>query len=136
MVTTSSGPIIGVSTKSSHIEAARKTILDKEERLLGAFHGKPLRGGKPIVVFAGHHYLLITDRRVIFWGSGLVSGSVDAFAYSDISSVDAHRGLLFGDIVLNVKGAKQKFRSMRKGDVQIAVKLIREKKKADLLARI
>ena len=118
---------IGVSTKSSHIETAKRTILDKEEHLLGAFHGKP---------FLGHHYLLITDRRVIFWGSGLAPGSVNAFPYRDISSVDAHRGLLFGDIVLNVKGAKEKFRSMRKSDVQIAVKLIREKKKAELLARI
>lgn len=91
------------------------------------------------MAFAGHHYLhylLVTDRRVIFWGSGLISSSVHAFAYSDISSVDGHRGLLFGDIVLNVKGAQEKFRSMRKDDVQIAVNLIREGKKAYLLGRI
>ena len=131
--------MIEVSTKSSHIETARKTILDKEEHLLGAFNGKPVRGGKPIASFSGHHYLhylLVTDRRVIFWGSGLISSSVHAFAYRDISSVDAHRGLLFGDIVLNVKGAKEKFQSMRKSDVQTAASLIREQKKEYLLARI
>jgi predicted nucleotidyltransferase len=121
----SEGVVIGNSTVAAHIETAKTTILDGAEKLLGVFHGQPLRDGKAVAGLAAHHYLLITDKRVIFWGRGLGSNSTDAFAHRDISSVDAHQGLLMGDIVLNVKGAKEKFQSIPKMDVHVAAKLIR-----------
>jgi hypothetical protein len=123
----SDGVVIGNSTVAAHIETAKTTILDGTERLLGVFHGQPVRDGKGVTGLAAHHYLIVTEKRVIFWGRGLASNSTDAFLYRDISSVDAHQGLLLGDIVLNVKGAKEKFQSMPKLDVHVAAKLIRER---------
>lgn len=128
----SNTPYIGASVVKKHIDKAVSEILQPDETLLGAFHGQPLssEGYGPYAKTKGgisaHHYLLVTDKRVIFWGRGLVSSSTDGFFYEDISSAEEARGLLLGEIVLNVRGAKERFRSMVKKDVPKAIELIRE----------
>jgi hypothetical protein len=117
-------PFIGSSAKQSQVDEAIQA-LDSDEQLLGAFKGNPTRDGKTQVSLTSNNYLLVTDKRVIFWVRGVVSKSMDAFAFKDISSVDAHKGLLLGDIVINVKGAKEKVENMQKSDVDTASKMIR-----------
>ena len=118
-------PVLGVNAKASHIEAAKATLLTAGEILLGAFRGQTVRDGKVVGTLATQ-YLVVTNMRVVFWGRGLVSNTTDAFPFRDISSVDAHRGMMMGDIVLNIRGAKEKFQSMSKADVDVAAKMIRE----------
>lgn len=119
---------IGKQVVQKHIEQAAAEILRPDEVLLGAFHGQPMsaeigryKGGLSL-----HHYLLVTDSRVIFWGRGLIAASTDGFHHEDISSVEEARGLLLGEIVLNVHGAKERMRSMVKDDVPKAAQLIRD----------
>ncbi len=121
-------PFIGSSVDKGHIKKAISDILDKGEMLLGAFHGLPMKGehGQSMGGIALHHYLLVTDRRVVFWGRGMMSNATDAFHYDDIFSVEGSQQLLLGEIVLNVRGAKERFTSMVKKDVPVAVKMIRE----------
>lgn len=121
-------PFIGSSVDRGHIKKAISDILDKGEMLLGAFHGLPMKGehGQPMGGIALHHYLLVTDQRVVFWGRGMMSNATDAFYYDDIVSVEGSQQFLLGEIVLNVRGAKERFTSMVKKDVPVAVKMIRE----------
>jgi hypothetical protein len=111
-----------------HIKKAISDILDGREVLLGAFYGMPMKSerGQPMAGIALHHYLLVTDRRVVFWGRGIMSNAVDAFYHDDIFSVEGSRHLLLGEVVLNVRGAKERFTSMVKKDAPIAAKMIRE----------
>jgi ribosomal protein L31E len=121
-------PFIGSSVDKGHIKKAMSDILDKGEILLGAFHGLPMKSehGQPMGGIALHHYLLVTDRRVVFWGRGMMSSATDAFYYDDIFSVEGSQQLLVGEIVLNVRGAKERFTSMVKKDAPVAAKMIRE----------
>lgn len=124
---------IGESVVRGHIDKAVQEILSPAESLLGAFHGQALseggyggqarqKGGSEL-----HHYMLVTDSRVIFWSRGLIKGSTDSFRYEDIASVEEARGFLLGEIVLNIRGARERFRSMPKKDVPIAAEMIRAK---------
>jgi len=132
VVQMSNTPYIGISVVKKHIDKAISEILQPDETLLGAFQGQPLSSegygvfAKTKGGFSAHHYLLVTDKRVIFWGRGIVSSSTDGFFYDDISSAEEAKGLLLGEIVLNVRGAKERFRSMVKKDVPKAIGLIRE----------
>lgn len=123
---------IGQSVVALHIMDARDRILEDQEVLLGAFHGSSFareeygmsaqrKGG-----FALHDYLLVTDRRVITWARGMFKQSVDAFHYNDIASVEATKGLILGEIVINVRGAKERFGNMVTADTPIAERLIRD----------
>ncbi len=122
-------PFIGSSVDKGHIKKATSDILDKGEILLGAFHGLPMKSehGKPMGGIALHHYLLVTDRRVVFWGRGMLANAIDGFFYDDIFSVEGSQHILLGEIVLNVRGAKERFKSMVRQDVPIAARMIREK---------
>ena len=125
---------IGQQVVRDHIEKADREILEPGEVLLGAFHGQAMSdGGYGLTArykggFSLHDYMLVTDRRVVLWARGLVSGSTDGFRYEDISSVEEARGLLLGEIVLNIRGTKERLRSMVRADVPIAAKLIRNQR--------
>lgn len=99
---------------------------------MGAFHGQAMLtegdslSGKYKGGLSLHDYLLVTDKRVIFWTRGLITGSTDGFFYNDISSTEKAKTLLLGEIVLNVRGTKERFRSMVKKDVPNAIQLIQE----------
>lgn len=123
---------IGKQVIKKHIDKAVSEILQPGEVLLGSFHGQAMsdggyglqgryKGGISL-----HDYLLVTDTRVILWARGLLSGSTDGFLYADISSVEESKGVLLGEIVLNIQGSKERMRSMVKTDVPIAAKMIRE----------
>jgi len=125
-------PYIGKSVVKKHIDKAVSEILEQDETLLGAFHGQAMSAegyglsGKYKGGLSLHDYLLVTDKRVIFWARGPIAGSTDGFLYEDISSAEEARALLLGEIVLNVRGTKERFRSMVKKDVPKAIQLIRE----------
>lgn len=124
---------IGQQVVTIHILEAVERFLNSGEKLLAAFHGTALareqygasaqrKGG-----FAIHDYLLVTDQRVITWARGVFKHSTDAFFFSDISSAEATRGLLLGEIVLNIHGARERFANMVADDANIAADLIRKK---------
>jgi hypothetical protein len=118
-----SQPVLGNKVKQADLDAASK-LIDKEETILGLFCGQPYRQGK----LGNPGYLVITKIRVIFHDKGFfgVRQSTDAFRYSEISSVDASLGFVLGDIILNIKGAKETFGSMSKPDTGTASKMIRD----------
>lgn len=123
---------IGKQVVDSHVDKVVREMLSADEFLLGIFHGQAMsaesygitgryKGGLSL-----HDYLIVTNKRVIMWARGLLSGSTDGFHYEDIVSVEEARGLLWGEIVLNVRGAKERMRSMVREDVPKAAQLIRE----------
>ena len=124
---------IGKSVSKRHIKKAISSLLQPGESLVGAFHGQVMSDGgyglsgryKGGMSF--HDYLLVTDARVILWARGLIAGSTDSFEYRDISSVEESRGLLLGEIVINVRGTKERVRSMVRSDVPVAANLLRER---------
>lgn len=122
---------IGKEVVREHIEQAIREILRPDEVLLGAFHGQAMSAGG-YGLFARykggmslHDYLLVTNSRVIMWARGLLSHSTDGFHYEDISSVEEARGLLLGEVVFNVRGAKERMRNMVIDDVLKAAQMIR-----------
>ena len=46
--------------------------------------------------------------------------TVESYELSEISSVQATNGMLFGEIIFNISGAKERFRNMVSSDVAIA----------------
>lgn len=125
-------PYIGATVKQKHVDKAIKEFLNTDEHLLGIFHCQALSdGGYGIKArykggLTSHDYILITNERLIVWARGILTGSTDSFHYSDISSCEEARGLLLGEIVINVRGAKERMRSMVRKDVPIAAKMIRD----------
>lgn len=116
-----------------HIMDAKDRLLDGNEELVAAFHGQALareaygiapqtKGGLSL-----HDYLIVTDRRVITWARGIFKQSVDSYYFNDISSVEATNGMLMGEIVLNVRGAKERFRNMVTSQVPIAERMIQQR---------
>jgi DNA-directed RNA polymerase subunit RPC12/RpoP len=80
-------------------------------------------------VKGGHwhmHYLIVTDRRVILWGRGLLRSSTDAFEFKEIRSVELQKGILSAAIRLNV-GRLENFAHVNKQQAERAVTLIRQK---------
>lgn len=115
---------IGKSVNPKHVEQAR-TLLDVGENLEGIFHCGIVRshGGRGVSL---HDYLIISNKRLVVWGRGIFSKDVETFDYDKIANVQGHQGILLGDIEINVFGAKERFTSMVKTDVPIAVKMITE----------
>jgi len=116
---------IGKSVDLKHVDEARKSIIQSDEELEGIFHCAIVRrgGGRGLTL---HDYLIITNKRVVSWGRGLLSKNVESFDYDKIANVQAHQGILLGEIEFNVFGAKERFTSMVKNDVPNAVKMINE----------
>ena len=123
---------LGKQAVQEHVDQALVEIIQSDESLFAAFHGQALSGegygatAKTKGGFSLHDYLLVTDERVIFWARGLFKRSTDGFHYDDIASVEESTGLLTGEIVLNVRGAKERMRSMVKTDVPVAARMIRD----------
>ena len=120
---------IGKNVVRAHIDKALSEIIQPNEFLHGAFHGRAFSSdpGKRKGGLAMHDYLLVTDQRVVFWTRGMFSGSTDGFHYDDIARVEEARGLIFGEIVLNIRGAKERLKEMVKDDVPKAAQMIRER---------
>lgn len=117
---------IGKGVVSKHVEQAKKEILENKEELVGIFDGMIERsnGGRG---FTLHDYLIVTNKRLIMWGRGLISKNVETFDYSKVINVQAHQGLILGQIELNVFGAKELFKNMQKSDVPIAAEMIKKR---------
>ena len=116
---------IGKQVDSKHINEVKKSIVQSDEQIEGIFHCAIVRskGGRGLTL---HDYLIITNKRIVAWGRGLLSKNVESFDYDKIANVQAHQGILLGEIEFNVFGTKERFTSMVKNDVPIAVKMINE----------
>lgn len=116
---------IGKQVDLKHVDEAKKSIIQSDEEIEGIFHcGIVRRSGSRGLTL--HDYLIITDKRAIAWGRGLLSKNVESFDYDKIANVQAHQGLLAGEIEFNVFGAKERFAYMVKSDVPVAIKMINE----------
>ena len=123
---------LGKQTVREHIDQALAEIIQPDEWLLAAVRGAVASGEgygadtrRKGGLFA-RDYLLATDQRLILWGRGMISRSVNVCHYDDIASVEESQGLLLGGIVLNVRGAKQQVRAMWNADVPVAARLVRD----------
>lgn len=116
---------IGRSVVDKHVEQAKKEILEPAEQLEGIFHCGivNIHGERGLSL---HDYLIVTNKRVIAWGRGLLSKSIQSFNYNKITSVEAHKGLLMGELLFNVYGAREVFHSMVNTDVLTAKKMIED----------
>jgi hypothetical protein len=115
---------IGASVVQRHLRDAEQRFLEPDEKLLGVFNGlaDSTKGGH----FKLHDYLFVTDRRVIIWARGLLKNGIESFHYDDISSAEITAGLIFGDIILNIRGAIEKFTMTVSTDASLAEKMIRQ----------
>ena len=120
---------LGHRTVREHVDQALAEIIQPDEFLLAAFQGLARSGEKGTAKkggFSFKDYLLVTDQRVIMWTRGVFSRGTDGFHYGDIASVEETTGLLLGEIILNVRGAKDRMTGMHKADVPVAARLIRD----------
>ncbi len=126
-----SQPVIGRSVVQAHVEEAKTTVLEPGERLLGMFHGvvRETREdggrGRPKGGVVLHDYLLVTDRGVVLWTRGR-RGSIERFGVAEITGADAVHVGLGRSIAIELGAARRWFASMRRGDDERAVQLIRE----------
>ena len=72
-------------------------------------------------------YLIVTNKRVIFWVRGVFNSSSDAFEISDIKSVEQQRGIMWGSIVLNIYGKTEHFYEIDIRQSKMIRDLIRKK---------
>jgi len=122
---------IGKSVNKGHLEEVNNKVLEHDEKLQGIFHGcvmhtTPFGGYSRKGGLTFHDYLLVTNKRVVFYGRGLLSHNIEGFKYDDIHSVEAKKGIVWGQIVLNIHGAFEYFGYMVRTDSDVAAKMIRE----------
>lgn len=120
-------PVFGRAVVPQDVKPLAQSLLAEGESVLGVFDGQPMKreGGGPMARRSLGGYLFVTDRRVVFWAKGIFSSGSDAFLYRDIASVEGVNGFMFGELVLNIRGTKERFRRMTNDDVPVAVQLIR-----------
>ena len=97
-------------------------FLMANEQTYGVFSGSVV--GKESIM--KDQWLVVTDRRVIYYTPSSSGVGSDSFNYNDISSVQGHKGMLMGDVELNIKDKTEKFRTASKGEVDIMVDMIRK----------
>jgi len=114
------GLIFGNLIKESDLKEL-EGFLENNESLEGVFSGTV--AGK--MSSFKTQWLVVTDKRVIFYGRAFVGASSDSFSYTEISSVQGQRSLVLGSIELNVRGKTERFENMQKSDVDKATELIR-----------
>jgi len=115
----SSDPFLGARIKEGDLKELDGILID-EERLQAVFSGG-VAGQLSIKM----QWLVLTDKRVIFYARALIGGGSDTFYYDEISSVEGRKGLALGSIELNIKGKTESFINMQKKEVDQAVDLIR-----------
>ncbi len=111
---------VGNGVDQNHLQKAISSFFLNNEELLAAFCGSD-----PGLSFF-NQYLLITDKRVIFWKRGFQEVN-KIFQYSDISGVGQLKDHTFtgtGSVELNIKGAKEIFPYIPKHETPIAVNFI------------
>jgi hypothetical protein len=125
----------------AHVCQAENELLLEDEIMEAMVKGRVKEGSKKADGFfnivTGHetdkggsilkHYLIVTDRRVIFWARGVFKSSTDAFEFEDIKSVEQQKGMIYGGIVLNIHGKKENFTEMHKDEAEYIAGLIRHK---------
>ena len=106
-------------------------LLEPEERLLGAFHAlhvtrAGLFGGWKTEDFPVLSYLLVTNRRLIFWGHGFGRRQhVLSYFHKDIVAVGHSQGWRKGELVVRLPGVTVG-RFTRMPDAETAAQMIRE----------
>lgn len=124
---TNAQPCIQKSIDFADLDKRWNEIKLPDEIIGAAFRGTVKDHHGNVMGGTNVHYLIITDKRVIFSMQGVIAGNSSAsFNYPDIGSVESSKGFLMADLFLNVRGAKERFANMGKVEVDIAVKTIRE----------
>jgi hypothetical protein len=126
-----SQPFIGSRVNAEQLDKATQSVLDKNEVLVGIFAGSA-RKSKPdgtmtdLTTSFGRDYLLVTDRRLVFWARGIFGEATAAFSYTHISTVEGEQFFGGGQVVINTGGQKGLFTAMSKNEVPTALQMIRE----------
>lgn len=112
---------LGMRIKESDVKELDK-FLAPNEKLQAIFSGTV--AGRMSSIKA--QWLVVTDRRIIFYGRAFIGGGSDSFTYNEISSVQGQKGVLLGSIQLNIKGKTEIFENMQKPETDFAVNIIRQ----------
>ncbi len=121
------GDIIGTNVDMEDFKKRFTSLSLPGEETKGVFGGAIIEDGGHASCGSGRHFLIVTNKRVIF--SGGEPGSEEAtdfFVYSDITSAESKKGFVLADVILQVRGAKKQFGFMQKSEADKAVGLIVE----------
>jgi uncharacterized membrane protein len=112
-----------------YLDEIEKEALEPKEKLFGVFGGIAKDSSGQTKAGSGIKkidFLIVTNKRVVFFSRGFFSHNIVGFKYEDIHSVESKKGIFNGDIILNIHGAKEYFTITDKSVVDIAAKMIRE----------
>lgn len=70
------------------------------------------------------HFLVVTDRRVIFWARGIRKSSTQYYTYRDMTSVEHLCGRGAGGLVLTVRGKPRFFGGMHEDEAKLVAGMI------------
>ena len=130
------GPYLGAAVAKKHIRQACTELFLPGERIMAMIPGQVREGadragGKFKFTSSSNkgstftnHYCIVTDRRVILWARGLLSGSTDAFDLADVRSVELQTGVMLAALVFNV-GRLECFANVRKGEAKRVCEIVR-----------
>lgn len=119
-------------------DGARKTMKEfTDDDLLGARKQlrrlpETLMENEHVLVFCYGHsdwkngLAVLTDRRIIFLGKGILSSKVTSIPLARINSVSGETGMVLGKVIVNAGGATITIKDMRKNAVGYFVKKYQE----------
>jgi hypothetical protein len=121
------GAFVGAKVNLEEYSNRFKALAQSGEEVRGVFGGAVIEGDGHARCGPGEHLLIVTNQRVIFSAGEPPTGeNTDSWAYAEITGAGSKKGLIMGDVVLTVKGAKKQFGFMQKLEADKAVALIRE----------
>lgn len=116
-----SKPFLGKLVKDEELEELTSLLMANEQTqgvLNGYVEGK--------ASLTKDHWLVVTDKRVIYYARSVFGSSSNSYYYNEISSVIGHNGTFLGDIELNIKGKTEKFSTLAVWEVDIMVDMIKK----------
>jgi hypothetical protein len=125
------GAFVGANIDLEEYTSRFKSLAQSGEEVKGVFGGAVIEGDGHAHCGPGNHLLIVTNQRVIFSAGGPpTKENTDSWAYAEIEGAESKKGLVFGDVILTVKGMKKQFGFMQKPEADKAVALIWEYIKA------
>jgi hypothetical protein len=123
----SQAPFVGAKVDREECLSRFRILAQPGEEIGGVYGGAVFEGDGHAHCGPGKHFLIVTNQRVIFSaGDPPTEENTDAWTYTDITDAESKKGLIMGDVILTVKGAKKQFGFMQKVEADKAIALIRE----------
>jgi hypothetical protein len=129
-ITKNEGAFVGANVDLEEYTSRFKSLAQPDEEVKGVFGGAVIEGDGHAHCGPGKHFLIVTNQRVIFSAGPPTKENTDSWVYEEIEGAESKKGLVFGDVILTMKGTKKQFGFMQKPEADKAVALIWEYIKA------